>query len=81
MVRERETPAEPSLHRQVGSAREYPARQEPRPPENTKLLVISKHALSQRAKKRNVAEVARLYEFSKSHDFGYAAHVENDSPP
>ena len=51
VVREGEAPAEPSLHRQVGSACEYPARQEPRPPEkesrppeNRKLLAVSKHA-------------------------------------
>ena len=41
VVREGEAPAEPSLHRQVGSACEYPARQEPRPPENRKLLAVS----------------------------------------
>ena len=33
-----EAPAEPSLPRRVGSAREYPARQEPRPPEKRHLL-------------------------------------------
>ena len=46
MVREGEAPAEPWLHRQVGSAGEHPARQEPRAPENRKLLAVSKYALT-----------------------------------
>ena len=53
VVREGEAPAEPSLHRQIGSEREHPARQVPRPPEkeprspeNRKLPAVSKHALS-----------------------------------
>ena len=72
MVREGEAPAEPSLHCQVGSAGEYPARQGPRPPENRKLLAVSKQLLATMRE--------RALDCAVSHTFGRASPIaERDS--